>query len=180
MIINKNSNTRKRLILLITIFLFGFLSLFVLNKVFINLVDKIDHKGKNLETRLAIGEFIAYDILEIRALFHELATTTTSQRSRDIVLDNIDETIETIKESLNILENGGTLKRFVALNISGHLNTIKTVKYEKGRSLEWSFELMNATNHANILRYSINRKTGEKKEMKDLPILPWFDVTYRF
>lgn len=56
----------------------------------------------------------------------------------------------------------------------------RTIKYPDKTSLEWSFELMNITNHENVLGYTYDdnyNKTGVKA---DLPTLPWFDVTYRF
>jgi hypothetical protein len=81
----KNNSTYKKLILLITIFLIGFISLFSLNQVFTHLINKFDQKTTNLENKLTIGEFIAYDLVEIRALFHELATTTTNKKSRELV-----------------------------------------------------------------------------------------------
>jgi hypothetical protein len=128
--INKNS-INKKLILLISIFMVGFFSLYSLNKVFVDLVNKLDNETYNLSAKLTIGEFISSDIIEIRSLFHELATTTSSQRSRDIIINKIKIKINIINNSLNILENGGTLKRDIRLNIAGHLNTVKEVVYKK-------------------------------------------------
>ncbi|MEA2051103.1 MAG: ATP-binding protein [Campylobacterota bacterium] len=138
----KQSKTHKQLILLITIFLIGFFSLFSLNQIFINLVNNLDNKTKNLESRINIGEFISYDIVNLRALFHELATTTTSQKSRDLIKEKIDDTIDVLNESIEILEYGGTLKRFVALNVAGHQNTIKTIKYNKVSKNDYSLEVI--------------------------------------
>jgi len=61
-----------------------------------------------------------------------------------------------------------------------NLKIAQTIKYVDKTSLEWSFELMNITNHENVLGYTYDdnyNKTGVKA---DLPFLPWFDVTYRF
>ena len=140
--IGKHNKTYKKLILLIGIFLFGFISLFYLNKFFQNLVSQLDQETVNLKAKLTIGEFVSYDIIKVRALFHELATTTTSQRSRDIVIDKIEDTIDTISDSLTILEKGGVLKRFVSLNIAGHLNAIKTVHYKIKDDHEFSLEVI--------------------------------------
>ncbi|MEA1919129.1 MAG: TonB-dependent receptor, partial [Campylobacterota bacterium] len=54
------------------------------------------------------------------------------------------------------------------------------VNLEKGSSISWSFELMNATNHQNVtdIRYDDNYNIEGYNEQ--LPLLPWFDVTYRF
>lgn len=61
-----------------------------------------------------------------------------------------------------------------------NLKIAQTIKYPDRTALEWSFELMNITNNENVLGYTYDdnyNKTGVKA---DLPILPWFDVTYRF
>ena len=139
--INKNS-INKKLILLISIFMVGFFSLYSLNKVFVDLVNKLDNETYNLSAKLTIGEFISSDIIEIRSLFHELATTTSSQRSRDIIINKIKIKINIINNSLNILENGGTLKRDIRLNIAGHLNTVKEVVYKKYNEQELSLEVI--------------------------------------
>ena len=140
--IANGQSTYKKLILLIGIFIFGFISLFAVNKIFTNLVNELDKKTKNLEAKIVIGEFIAYDIVEIRSLFHELATTTSSKRSRDRIIKKIKDTIETIEDSLLILEKGGSLKRFIALNIAGHLNTTRVVSYRPAKKDDFSLEVI--------------------------------------
>jgi signal transduction histidine kinase/PAS domain-containing protein len=129
MIESQKNSTYKKLILLIGIFLVGFISLFTLNKFFDSLMSKLDKKTTNLESKIIIGEFVAYDLVEIRSLFHELATTTSTKRSRENIIKKINHLIGVINESLDVLEKGGTLNRFVALNIEGHLNTTRTVHY---------------------------------------------------
>ena len=138
----KQNTTYKKLILLIAIFLVGFISLFTLNQIFTNLINQLDKETKNLESRLIIGEFMAYDVLTIRSLFNELSTITSSKRSRKLVIEEIDKTIKTINESLHIIENGGILKRHIALNIAGHLNTTKTVTYEILDKEQFSLEVI--------------------------------------
>ena len=174
----KVTNTYKKLILLIAIFLIGFASLFALNRIFLNLEAKLDKQTQNLEARITIGEFIAYDIVEIRSLFHELATTTSTQKARDRVIEKIEDTVDIIKDSLDVLEHGGTLKRFVALNIVGHLNTIKTVHYT-ATSQEYILEVIdikpkldeilkkvNEINHLLYIRSKFKKARDTKKFMR--------------
>ena len=123
------SSVYKKLIILIAIFLIGFASLFTLNQIFTNLTNQIDKKTINLKNKITIGEFIAYDLVEIRSLFHELATTATNKRSRDLISDKISDKIDDVDDALDVLENGGVLTRFIELNIAGHLNTIKKIAY---------------------------------------------------
>ncbi len=135
-------NTYRKLILLISIFLVGFISLFSLNQLFTKLISELDQQSRNLEAKLTIGEFLAYDVLKIRSLFNELATTTTSQRSREILIEEIDKTIVRIKESLVVLEKGGVLKRKIALNIVGHLSTTEVIEYRHEAGEHFSLEVI--------------------------------------
>lgn len=135
-------NTYRKLILLISIFLIGFISLFSLNQLFTKLISDVDQQSKNLEAKLSIGEFLAYDVLKIRSLFNELATTTTSKRSRKLLKDEIYKTIDRINEALVVLEHGGTLKRKIALNIVGHLSTTEVIEYKDQKGEHFSLEVI--------------------------------------
>lgn len=50
----------------------------------------------------------------------------------------------------------------------------------KKRRLELSLELMNATNHKNEIGISYNNDYTKEIRTVDLPLLPWFDITYYF
>ena len=136
----KNTSTFNKLILLISIFLIGFISLFSLNQVFTKIINKLDEQTENLKAQITIGEFIAHDIVKTRSLFNELVTTTSSKRSLELVKKEILSTISTLENSLDVLENGGKLKREIALNIAGHLNTVKTITYNKDTNKSFSME----------------------------------------
>lgn len=45
---------------------------------------------------------------------------------------------------------------------------------------EWSFEIMNITNHNNITSIEYDDNYNIKGNNKGLPLLPWFDLTYKF
>lgn len=47
-------------------------------------------------------------------------------------------------------------------------------------SFEWSFEIMNITNHENISAINYDDNYNETGYAKQLPLMPWFDLTYRF
>lgn len=49
-----------------------------------------------------------------------------------------------------------------------------------GTSLTWSFELMNATDHENVSEIRYDDEYRQEGYITQLPLLPWFDVTYRF
>ena len=54
------------------------------------------------------------------------------------------------------------------------------IKFANNESLEWSFEIMNLTNHENISDINYDDNYNITGYAKQLPLLPWFDVTYRF
>jgi len=126
----KQSHTYKKLILLIVIFLFGFISLYTVNNFVNNLIKNLDNKVVHFEKKSTIGKYIYYDILEIQALMSELSTNTSSQFSRDLIANKIDNKIKMIKESLDILQHGGILKREISLNMAEQNYKIKIIKYD--------------------------------------------------
>jgi signal transduction histidine kinase len=123
-------STSNKLFILVGIFILGFISLFVVNQAFDQFIEKLDEKTHVYEAKIQIGEYVAEDIQIIKALFFEIAATTTSKRSRKIVENKLIETSNRISDSLNILENGGTLKRSIALNIAGKSTLIKKIEYK--------------------------------------------------
>jgi len=123
--------TLKKLFLLISIFILGIVSLIVLNIFFTNLSIKVDNKGTNLESKITIAEFIVNDLYKIRSDFYELTVTATNERARKIIKRKIKDKIDFINLALDVLENGGTLKRVIRLNIAGHLDTEKIITYKK-------------------------------------------------
>mgnify|MGYP000029431799 CR=1 FL=1 len=121
----------KKLFLLIFIFIVGILSLIILNLFFTKLTTQIDNKSLNLESKISIAEFIVTDLYKIRSDFYELTVTATNEKARLLIKKRIRDKINFIREALDVLENGGTLKRVIRLNIAGHLDTMKIVKYKK-------------------------------------------------
>jgi signal transduction histidine kinase/CheY-like chemotaxis protein len=149
-------STANKLRLLVVIFIFGFTSLFFVNKIFTELIKDLDKHTKNLKAKIQIGEFIAEDILKAEALFFQLGITTTSKRGMDIIIDKLDDTIANIEYSLDILQNGGTLKRMIKLNIAGHLNDIKKVTYTKNMDNNISIEVISIRPKLKKLRQMID------------------------
>jgi len=150
-------STSGKLRLLIFVFIFGFLSLFAVNKIFTTLVDDLDHQTKNLEAKIKIGEFISEDILKAEALFFQLGITTTSKRGMIILMDKLDDTIANIEYSLDILSHGGTLKRHINLNIVGHLNTEKLLKYTPDKKSTMNLEVISLTPKLKQLKQMIDK-----------------------
>jgi len=132
------NTTKSNLYLLIIIFLLAFISFFSINKFFIHLVKDLDNKSKNYQSKIQIGQFISNDIKNIESLFLRLYVTSSSKISRNYIKSKIYKQVDIINSSLDILENGGILKRIINLNIQGIDKTTKIIKYNK---LENDFSL---------------------------------------
>jgi len=126
--------TSSKLHILVSLFVFGFISLFAVNQIFSGLIDELNQKTKNYEKKIKIAEFVSEDIQGLKALFFELSIATTSSKSRQIVIDKINILIQSIHDSLLVLEKGGVLKREIELNIIGKSVTITQVSYNPNLS----------------------------------------------
>ncbi|HFU75993.1 MAG TPA: GHKL domain-containing protein [Arcobacter sp.] len=125
-----NLNTSNKLKILIGIFLIGFISMFSVNQFFNKLISDLDKQTVVHESKIKIGEYVAEDIQTLKALFFELALTTSTQRSRQIVQNKMKNVINNINNALNVLEKGGNLKRKIALNVAGQEATFHNVLYD--------------------------------------------------
>lgn len=131
--------TLKKLVLLLSIFFIGILLLISIHLVFLKLIERLDKKTDNLKAKIQLGEYIVTDLYKIRADFYELATTTSNEKGRVLILDKISHRIGVIRDILDVLEHGGQFTREIKLNITGHLKTTKTIFFEnnsKNISLE--------------------------------------------
>ena len=54
------------------------------------------------------------------------------------------------------------------------------MKLANNKEFEWSFEIMNLTNNENISEINYDDNYNITGYAKQLPLLPWFDLTYRF
>jgi len=72
--------------------------------------------------------------------------------------------------------NSSRLPEYFSLN----LKAAQQISFSGGSRFEWSFELMNVTNHENISGINYDDNYNEVGYYKQLPFLPWFDLTYYF
>ena len=124
-----NVSTSKKLLLLITIFVLGFIILVVLNRFFISLVNNLDTKTDNYHSQIQIQKYVNEDFIEIKSLFFELATTTTTQKSRDILKSQVRNRLTKLNHAIEVLENGGTLQRMTSINKREYINFFEKTYY---------------------------------------------------
>ncbi len=106
------------------------------------LVSKLDNQTNNYKAKIQIGEYISEDILKVRSLFFELATTTTTAMSRKRIENKIYSIIHDMNIALDILEKGGNLKRKIQLNVAGHTTLTKNVIYQIDKKEQLSLEVI--------------------------------------
>jgi len=72
--------------------------------------------------------------------------------------------------------NSSRLPDYFSLNVK----IAQQLHFSGGTKLEWSFEIMNLTDHENISGIEYDDDYNEVGRYKQLPLLPWFDLTYYF
>ena len=150
----------KNLILLLLVFVFGLIFLISLHLFFLNLIENLDKKTENLKAKMEIGKLIVNDLHKIRSDFYELATSTTNVRGMKLINQRIENKVEEIEDSLNILENGGRLERTIRLNIVGHNDTKKIITYKKDDNNISLEEMLQTLNELLKKQFSLKRENN--------------------
>ena len=125
------NSTLNQLIFLISTFLIGIFLLIFVHIIFLDLMEKLDKQTVNLKAKIQIGELIVNDLYKVRSDFYELATTATNKKSKQLILDKINKRIKDIRATLDVLNNSGTVKRTIRLNIAEHYTSTKEIHYKR-------------------------------------------------
>jgi len=99
--------------------LLGFLLIFLLDLFVSNLTHELDLRLQNEQNRVFIGELLTNDLTRLEAKTYQLVTTT-GKHSQDWVYQELHKSIVNIKETLDVLENGGQIIHETLLNIESH------------------------------------------------------------
>jgi signal transduction histidine kinase/CheY-like chemotaxis protein/HPt (histidine-containing phosphotransfer) domain-containing protein len=109
-----------------------------LKLVFDNLRDELNARSANERARLFVGEEIVRGINGIEKDLYLLAATANPAAVRR-VNRSIDTQLEKLRHDLNVLKEGGTVRRQVLLNIEGRDEMVREVTYvpdvEAGRQV---------------------------------------------
>ncbi|MBF0247185.1 MAG: PAS domain S-box protein, partial [Alphaproteobacteria bacterium] len=106
----------RRIYALLGVFLTGFLLLVGLELGFNQLSATLNTRLDNERSRVQIGELISQDLSKLEAKTYQLAMTS-GVKGQERVFQDFDATIQLLKESLHVLEKGGTIVRKTRLNI---------------------------------------------------------------
>jgi signal transduction histidine kinase/CheY-like chemotaxis protein len=113
---SKNNSILNSLLSLLVVFVIGYLGIVLIHNIFSNILDKLDSNIKNEYSRYKIGEYILKEINDIETNFYKIGVST-KLKSTEPIKDNIEKKVENIKEAIKVLENGGTLKNNIFLNV---------------------------------------------------------------
>jgi len=152
------SRASRLLLLLLGLFLVGFVALITLNLVVGRLMDDLKKSGDNERARVFIGEELVRTIKEMELDFNRMFASSSS--FEQIRLNRvIKEKTFKLEHDLLVLQDGGQVKRTVHLNIEGVDNLVQQVTFTmQGKSTHNLLELIevsplldNVRNNADVL-----------------------------
>ncbi len=131
--LNKNriflNQTPRNLFLLLLIFVFGIGSQAILNWSVSNFISELDQKIRNAEIENLLGQEIILEIHKIESDFFQMAAFP-NKHLRKILISDIHEQEEEIEHALKILNNGGTYKHRIDLNLPNTETQFEELEYK--------------------------------------------------
>ena len=128
-------------ILLIAIFLLGFMGAIALDHIFDHLLQKLQQKATNEQARIAIGHEILKDLKEVQIQFFAMPISNTL-KGQEIAHRQLLENLDKIGKELDILENGGTLELTWLLNLSSRDEMQTEITFQANSDHELILEIM--------------------------------------
>ncbi len=118
----------RNLIVLIFIFVAGFISLMAIHAMFNSMISYIDADTKNEQSRYRLGEYILKEIGGLEAKYYKMATLS-NENAADSAKKEILEEMVNIKKAINIIENGGQFINRIRLNLVDMHETSESIQY---------------------------------------------------
>ena len=112
----KNNPIFKALVALLAAFTLGYFGIIIIHNVFSNILNNLDDSVKNEHSRYKIGEYVLKEIGLVEADFYKMGIATKI-RAIEPIQAEIRNEIENILNAIVVLQNGGTLKVQIKLNL---------------------------------------------------------------
>jgi len=119
----------KQIYRLLGLYLLGFVLVFLLDLVVSDLVDQLDQRQQNEQSRVLIGELINRDLSHLEAKTYQMAATS-GIKGQKWVHEQIQDVLKLLRNSIDVLENGGQLIRETRLNIESHDVMTREISYQ--------------------------------------------------
>ena len=113
-----------------TVFLAGLILIFGLRVGFNILYERLEGQSANERARLFIGEEVVRGIHSIEKGLYQMAATPHGVTVGRIH-QSIDRELEKLHHDLEVLKNGGSVKREIQLNVEGHDLMVSEVHYRQ-------------------------------------------------
>ncbi len=127
------------LIALLVVFLFGYSALIILHVVFAKIIDDLDNKVENEHERYKIGKFILEEIKSIENNYYKMAIKFKASAVTPLQKD-IREELKVIKNAIDVLEHGGTLRNTIKLNLVGISESEERITFSPSKDSKYTFE----------------------------------------
>ena len=135
----KNNSVLNSLLALLLVFVLGYFGIITTHNIFSNILHTLDDNVKNEYSRYKIGEYILKEINDIETDFYKIGIST-KLKSTEPIKNDIEKKIENIKEAIKILENGGTLKSDIFLNVFEASSIVDEVIFKPDDNKKLVFE----------------------------------------
>ncbi len=113
---------------LVGISLLCLMLVFGLRRYFDHLETQIRQRGDNERARLFVGDEIVHGIREVEKDYYRLAVTQ-NQASFARIDSTINRNLDKLEHDLNVLQNGGTTRRMLRLNVDGQDEVTRDATY---------------------------------------------------
>ncbi len=135
----RQNNELFQLVLLLGVFLLGFLALLGLNHVFIQLGNSLNAETNNERVRLILGKSIVQDLIQSEVYFYQLATST-NEKSNHLKQQQLQQKLDTVRATLKFLKTGGVVKKELNLNLADRDSATRTLQYEADQKMGFVIE----------------------------------------
>jgi len=150
-----------RFLWLIGVFVFSLLLVVGLKMFFSQLYDELGERSANERARLFVGEEIVGTLLRIEKDVYQMASMSHALAQTRLEA-HIREHVDKLRQDLDVLKNGGTVRQVVNLNIEGHDQMVREVHYQPDPSEQgYVMELIEIAPQLD----QILEKTGELREL---------------
>ncbi len=105
-------------ILLYSFILISFLSIAGIRFFYEETIDDLEKRLQNQRVRLSVSEQIVFNIKKIESLLFQMAPAANSASYRRYT-NQIIETVDLLHHHIDVLQNGGVVRRIFNLNVSG-------------------------------------------------------------
>ena len=149
-----------RIYIQLLVYVVGFVLLIGIDLLFTRFAGGLEQQLANERSRLLIGELIIRDLAQIQANVYRIAVTP-NLRGQEYVRKKIGQNLTELGEALDVLENGGTIRRQTWINIESQAAMERLIDYRAaGREEQYVLEAIDLRPKLRVIGETADRLTG--------------------